>query len=127
MSTENIIAAYKEKAMRRYERDLDILLGELEAQIRQEVTAEQLEVITNTVMTKRKKIAETEEVALERGMTIEEIKLHNAEVEGWNKRGTSLRKRLLGTEEVVPAPVVEPTPEPTPEPAPAEPEPAPAG
>lgn len=118
MSTQNIIATFKEKAMRRFERDLDTLLGELEAELTQQVAAEQLEVITNTVMTKRKKIAETEEVALERGMTIEEIKLHNAEVEGWNKRGTSLRKRLLGTEEVVPAPVVEPTPEPTPEPAP---------
>lgn len=113
--------------MRRFERDLDTMLGELEAQMQQEVTAAQLEVITNTVMTKRKKYAETEEVALERGMTLDEIKLHNAEVEGWNKRGTSLRKRLLGTdtepEVVVPTPTPEVTPvvEPTPEPAPVEP------
>lgn len=130
MSTQDIIATLRDKAIKRFTKDLDELLGELEAELRQGVQAEQLEIITNTLMPKRKKIAETEEVAMERGMTLEEIALHNAEVTGWNKRGNNLRKKLLGTkdEEVVDEEVPTPAPEPVPEPTPApvkEPEPEP--
>lgn len=113
MSTEKIIATFKEQIMRRFERDLDTMLGELESALRQQVVAEHTEVITNTTVVKRKKIAETEEAAMERGMTLEEIKIHNAEVDGWNNRGTNLRKKLLGIEDVAtPVPAAEAVVEP---------------
>lgn len=126
---QNQLEEFKAKAIAQFTADITKLVEELGATLKTQVEAEHTETISTTLLGKRKKLAETEEVMADKNMTLEEIRIHNAEVEGWNKSRRQLRKRLLGLDEPqedvevpVPAPV-EPTPtvepvvpvEPTPE------------
>lgn len=126
METKKIIERFKARTLRKFEADLDEMLEELTTILSKEVEAEHLAIIDAALLPKRKKLAETEEVAFEKGMTLEEIRIHNAEAEGYNERSRKLRKQLLGEEvveveapEVAPAPAV--TPEVVAEPTPEEP------
>jgi hypothetical protein len=122
------LQAFKEKAIAQFTADITKLVDEIGATLKTQVEAEHTETITATLLGKRKRLAETEEVMADKNMTIEEIRLHNAEVDGWNKSRRQLRKRLLGlddeevTDVVAPAPAVEVAPAEAPvEPAPEEP------
>ena len=126
---QNQLEEFKAKAIAQFTADITKLVDELGTALKTQVEAEHTETISVTLLGKRKRLAETEEVAADKNMTIEELRIHNAEVDGWNKSRRQLRKRLLGLDEpqddievltpapAEPAPVVVPevVPEPTPE------------
>ncbi len=126
----NSLQEFKERAIAQFTADITKLVDELGATLKTQVEAEHTETISATLLGKRKRLAETEEVMADKNMTLEEIRIHNAEVDGWNKSRRQLRKRLLGLDEeevtdietpapaVVEAPAV---PEAPVEPAPEEP------
>jgi hypothetical protein len=61
-----------------------------------EVLEEAKQTIKKSVLARRKKYAETEVVASELGMTLEEVREFNAYSDGYNARGLSLQAELFG-------------------------------
>lgn len=96
---QNQLEEFKAKAIAQFTADITKLVEELGATLKTQVEAEHTETISATLLGRRKRLAETEEVMADRNMTLEEIRIHNAEVDGWNKSRRQLRKRLLGLED----------------------------
>lgn len=123
METKKLTAAeVKELAREIFGPELEKFAVAITDRMQASVEQKNMERLTKALLNRRKKLAETEEVMAERGMTRAQIRLHNAYADGYNARTMQLRRTLLGVDESPATGEFEPI-DPIPEPQPAEPEP----
>lgn len=100
MTKDEIIANLKAKAIETFVAELDKATDQLVEALGDEVRGQHVEKIQKTTLGTRIKLAETNEVMSETGMTLDEIKEFNAYSDGYNQRGTQLVEALV-TKEVI--------------------------
>ena len=100
MQNKKLTASDIEKIAREiFEPELQRFAQTIVELIQQDLEEKMTAQITNLLLDRRTELAETDAVMADRGMTLEEIRLHNARAGGYNERTTQLRRKILGVTE----------------------------
>lgn len=108
MEKADIVIKIKQRATERIINGVDKLVDDLVAEVEREISELHTQNVEKIVLGNRKKYAETEEVMSETGMSLQEIREFNAYSDGYNARGSQLRKKINGDDVRSEAEVVTP-------------------